>query len=65
MIMMKEAIGDLCSLLRALWEALRNSVVKKTVLITLLESVLECVGVADLKEVLGIVREKIGDLGEL
>jgi hypothetical protein len=63
--MIQEAISDLCSLLNVLWQALKNPVIKKSILITLLDSVLECVGVADLKEVLSIIREKIGDLGEL
>lgn len=39
-IMIQEATGDLCSLLNVLWQALKNPAIKKSVLITLLDSVL-------------------------
>lgn len=48
-----------------LFQALANSTINKNVLITLLDSVLECVGISDLKEVLNVIRERIGDLGDL
>ena len=55
----------MCSLLNVLFQALRNPAINKSVLITLLDNVLECVGIADLKEVLNVIRERIGDLGDL
>jgi hypothetical protein len=48
-----------------LWRALKNPGIRKTVLTSLLDCVLECVGVSELKEVLVVVRERIGELGEV
>lgn len=39
---------DLCSLLNAIWKSLVNKQIKKIILISMLDSILECIGVTDL-----------------
>lgn len=55
-----QKIDDLCSLLNLVWKSLKNKTIKKSVLITVLDSVLECVGISELKDVLNIIRERVG-----
>jgi hypothetical protein len=58
-IMKAENINDLCSLLNFVWKSLKNNMISKDVLIKLLDSILECVRVEDLKKILAIVRERL------
>ena len=63
--MAEQKIDDLCSLLNLVWKSLKNKVIKKSVLITVLDSVLECVGISELKDVLIIIRERVGEMKEV
>ena len=48
-----------------LCSSITSTPVKKSVPINMLDNVLECVGVSDLKKVLKVIRECIGNFGEL
>ena len=55
-LMTKGEYSNICSLLEVMFDALSNENIKNSVVINLLDNVLECVGVADLKEVVKVVR---------
>lgn len=48
-----------------MWKALRNRGIRKNVLVTVLDSLLECVGVGEMGGVLGVIRERVGDMREV
>ena len=57
--------SDVCSLLSAMFNCLRNESIKKSVIINLLDNILECAGVSDLKEIVKVVREHISSFKNL
>jgi hypothetical protein len=59
------SIDDLCSFLNVVWKSLQNRIIKKNVLIVVLDSVLECVGIDKLGDVLGIIRERVGEMRDV
>ena len=52
---------DLCSLLNAIWKSLVNKQIKKIILISMLDSILECIGVTDLQIVMHTIQERVND----
>lgn len=58
-------IGNLCSFLNVVWKSLKNRIIKKSVLIVVLDSVLECVGIDNLGDVLGIIRERVSEMKDV
>lgn len=57
--------SDVCSLLSAMFSCLKNESIKKSVIINLLDNILECAGVSDLKEIVKVVREHISSFKNL
>lgn len=51
--------SQICSLLELMFSSLSNQQIKKEVVINLLENVLECISITDLKEILKVIKEHI------
>lgn len=58
-------IDNLCSFLNVIWKSLKNKIIKKSVLIVVLDSVLECVGIHSLGDVLEIISERVGEMKDV
>ena len=63
--MSKEDLGSLRALLDLMSELAGKGLIKKSVVINMLDDVLECVGVTDLKQVLDVIRDRVGNFGKL
>ena len=63
--MAREDFISLRSLFDLLCELVGKSPIKKSVVINMLDNVLECVGVTDLKQVLNVIRDWVGNFGKL
>ena len=65
-IMKKEGyLPHICSLMEVMCTALSLHHIKKSVVIDLLENVLECAGATDMKDVVRVVREQIAMFTDL
>lgn len=56
---MKEGINELKEVLKVVFEGQQNKAIKRTLIITFIENILECLGVSDLTEVLSLISEQI------
>jgi len=56
---LKEGINELKEVLKVVFEAQQNKAIKRTLIITFIENILECLGVSDLTEVLSLISEQI------
>lgn len=54
-----EGIAQLKEVLRVVFSSQQNTAIKRTLVITFIENVLECLGVSDLTEVLSLISEQI------
>ena len=63
--MAREDFASLCSLLDMLSTLIPETAIKKSVVINMLDNVLQCVGVTDLKQVLNVIRDRVGNFGKL